>query len=97
MVQLTLSSENERGVLEASKRLYDKLVAKIGSEYGAQSFVVYGPFEAQVYKLNEKYRMKMILKCRLTRESRRLFHELLCEFSNSRKASLAVDINPLGI
>jgi primosomal protein N' len=58
---------------------------------------VFGPFEAQVYKMNEKYRMRMVVKCKLNSASRRLFHELLCEFSTARGVTLAVDLNPLTV
>ena len=70
---------------------------KLEGEYSGLPFVAFGPFEAQVYKLNEKYRMRMVVKCRLNRTSRKLFHELLCEFSHDRSTTLAVDLNPLSI
>ena len=97
MAVLTLTSDSEAELLRASKSLSDSILARLNGEYGKYPFVVFGPFEAQVYKLNEKYRMRMIVKCRLTRETRRLFHELLCEFSPDRRATLTVDLNPLGI
>jgi primosomal protein N' len=50
-----------------------------------------------VYRVNEKYRMRMVVKCRLGRDSRRLFHELLCLFSEKRNVSLAIDLNPLTV
>ncbi len=97
MVSLTLTGESERELFRASKELSDKILKKIRESYGKYPFIVFGPFEAQVYKVNEKYRMKMIVKCKLTRETRVLFHELLCEFSLDKKVSLAVDLNPLNI
>ena len=95
MVQLTVTGEDEREVLVASKELSELIVSKISGSYSKLPFTVFGPFEAQVYKVNEKYRMRMVVKCRLSKESRRLFHELLCEFSEKRSVSLAVDLNPL--
>ena len=97
MVQLTLTSEDEREVLVASKALSDKLIEKLSGEFSGLAATVFGPFEAQVYKLNEKYRMRMVVKCRLSKKTRELFHSLLCEFSQHRKVTLAVDLNPLSI
>ncbi len=97
MVQLTLTAEDEGELIKSSAALHEKIVKKLSGEYSKLPFLVFGPFEAQVYKLNEKYRMRMVIKCRLTRESRRLFHELLCEFSESRGVSLAIDLNPLTV
>ena len=60
-------------------------------------FTVFGPFEAQVYKLNDKYRMRMVVKCKLNRQSRRLFHELIEEFAELKGANIAVDLNPVSV
>ncbi len=95
IVQLTLTGEDEVETLRESKRLSDLILAKLQGEMGKLPFIVFGPFEAQIYKLNEKYRMRMVIKCRLNKQSRGLFHELLCEFSLARGVTLAVDFNPL--
>ena len=92
-----MEQEEEREVLLGAKELSDLIIEKLKGEYSKYPFTVYGPFEAQVYKINEKYRMRMVVKCRLGRESRRLFHELLVHFAAKRKVSLAVDLNPLTV
>ncbi len=97
MVQLTVTADDEQELFRATKRLSDLILDKLKGELGKLPFVVFGPFEAQVYKLNEKYRMRMVVKCKLTRESRALFKELLCDFSAERSVSLAVDLNPLTV
>lgn len=95
MVSLTLTSDNETALARASSALSEAVLKKINNEYNNLPFVVYGPFEAGVYKLNEKYRMKMVLKCKLNSITRRMFHELLLEFSQKRDFSLAIDLNTL--
>ncbi len=96
MVSLTLTSSSESELFAESRALSDSLIAKLRSEkYVSLPFTVFGPFEAQVYKMNEKYRMKMMVKCRIGKASRELFRELLLEFSVKRNVSLTVDINPL--
>ena len=97
MVQLTLTSENESRLFTESKKLSDSMLEKLRGEWGKLPFMVFGPFEAQVYKLNEKYRMRIVVKCKLNATSRRFFHELLCEFSSVRDVSLTVDLNPLNV
>ena len=94
IAQLTLTSEDEQELFRESKKLSDKILERLKGDLGRLPFVVFGPFEAQVYKLNEKYRLRMIIKCRLNSQSRSFFHELLCEFSPSRKVTLAIDFNP---
>ena len=97
IVNLTLTSEDEGELLRESKRLSDMIIEKLKGELGKLPFIVFGPFEAQVYKINEKYRMRMVIKCRLNSQSRALFHELLCEYSLARKVGLSVDFNPMTV
>ena len=95
MVQLTLTASDESALFGASKKLSDSILGLLSGELGRLPFVVYGPFEAQVYKLNDKYRMRMVVKCKLSGESRKLFKTLMCSFSSERDISLTVDLNPL--
>jgi primosomal protein N' (replication factor Y) len=97
MVQLTLTADDEAELSRASVMLSDMVRAKLDGEYARLPFVVYGPFEAQVYKLNEKYRMRMMVKCKLNTETRRMFSELLTEFAKDRNVTLTVDLNPLTV
>lgn len=97
IVYLTLTSEDEGELLRQSKRLSDSVIEKLKGEFSSLPFIVFGPFEAQVYKINEKYRMRMVIKCRLNKQSRLLFHKLLCEFSSARGVTLAVDMNPMTV
>ncbi len=97
MVQLTVTADSESDVAQASQKLSDRIIDKVKNEYKNLPFVIYGPFEAQVYKLNDKYRMRMVVKCRLTKDTRRLFGELLSEFGKERGAVLTVDLSPLSV
>ncbi len=97
MVTLTLTSEDERALFEATKKLSDSVKEKLSGAYSKYPFVAFGPHEADVYKLNDKYRMKMVLKCKLNSETRKLFHELLSEFSLERGVRLSVQLNPISI
>jgi primosomal protein N' (replication factor Y) len=97
MVSLTVTSETEKDLFIGAKKLSDSILEKLRGEYSGLPFTVFGPFEAQVYKINEKYRMKMVVKCRLNAKVRALFSSLLAEFSLDRKVTLTVDLNPLGV
>ena len=93
---LTLTSPDEKELLRASSILTKLLDDSLSEEYGDVPVVRYGPFEAPVYKVEGKYRMRTVIKCRLNKRSRALFSHLLCEFSkaNSKNLSLSVDLNP---
>ena len=97
IVQLTLTSENEADLMKSSTLLSETILKKLSGELARLPFIVFGPFEAQVYKINEKYRMRMVIKCRLNKQTRELFHQLLCDFSPTKAVSLSVDFNPLTV
>ena len=94
MVQLTMTSSDEKTLSEESSALSSMIEERLKSEYSDLPFIVYGPFEAQVYKLNEKYRMRTVIKCKLNSRTRGFFAGLLREFSTRRGVSLSVDLNP---
>ena len=93
---LTLTSADESELIRASARLTELLDEALRKDYSDVPVVKYGPFEAPVYKVEGKYRMRTVIKCRLNKRSRALFSMLLCEFSKSgvRGLSLSIDLNP---
>ncbi len=97
MVSLTLVADREDVLKEASEKLAASILEKLSGEFGKMPFTVFGPFEAQVYKVNNQYRSRMIIKCKLNRTSRELFKQLLTEFGKEKDVTLAVDLNPLTV
>ena len=93
---LTLTSADEKELLRASTRLSEMLDGALASDFSDVPIVKYGPFEAPVYKVEGKYRMRTVIKCRLNKRSRALFSMLLSEFSRSgvKGLTLSVDLNP---
>ncbi len=57
---------------------------------------IFGPFEAPIYKLKNKYRMRTVIKFKNNRAARALFSELLFRFGKQAhgKITFSVDINP---
>ena len=68
------------------------------NDYTDVPMQMFGPFEAPVYRVDNVYRMRTVIKCRLTRRARALFTELLRAFSALRQRPvLSVDFNPSSI
>ncbi|MBR5817094.1 MAG: primosomal protein N', partial [Clostridia bacterium] len=97
MVSLTLTSSDERELAIGARELSYKILGLVRGKYSSLPFTVFGPFEADVYKVNDKYRMKMVVKCRLSRETRGMFSELLTHFAMKKNVTLAIDLNPLTV
>ena len=96
IVLLTLSGEVESAVMKDSKLLSDMLREKIHTEYTDVPLICYGPFEAPVYKLDGKYRMRIVIKTKLSKRSREMFSEIYKAFGKRMKNEpmLSVDFNP---
>ena len=93
---MTLTSPDERELTKASAILSTRFSEIVEKEYSDLPLIAYGPFEAPVYKVENKYRMRMVIKCLLNKRSRALFSALLKEFSKSgaKNLTLSVDFNP---
>ena len=93
---LTLTSSDEKELMRASTLLTQMLDRELGDKYSDVPVIRYGPFEAPVYKVEGKYRMRTVIKCRLNKRSRALFDLILREFSKAgaKGLSLSIDLNP---
>ena len=96
---LTLTCSEEKELFKASGILSAKLSELVRGEYSDVPLVVFGPFEAPVYKVENKYRMRMVLKCRANKRCRAMLSDILKYFGSAKanKLSLSVDINPTNL
>ncbi len=96
---MTVVSGDERQALMMSGKLSEELKKMTDGFYADVPLEVFGPFEAPVYKVEEKFRMRMVIKCRLNKRTRQLFDELLKTFGKEGKEKiiLTVDFNPTGL
>ena len=92
----TIACEKESEVLLASKSFSDKLEKNLSGEFSDVKFIVYGPFEAPVYRVKNIYRKRFIIKYKNNPRSRALLDRLLTEESDPRKggAKVTLDIGP---
>ncbi len=96
---LTVVSADEKQALLISTKLSSEIKRLTENGFSDIPLEVFGPFEAPVYKVEEKYRLRMIIKCRLTKKSRLFFEELMRSFSKEGKdkSILSIDFNPTGL
>ncbi len=96
IVLLTAVGREEGEVIRASRMLAEELRVKIEHDYSDTPIILFGPFEAPVYRVDNKYRMRIVIKCKLNKRTLALFSEMLCEFSAKagKLVTLSVDFNP---
>ncbi len=98
MVVISFSSQEEAEVMAAATKFYNRMQAlnAANGTFSDVKLAVFGPFEARIYKLQDKYRMRIIVKCRHNKRTRALFTTLMKEFTAlcSGMVSVGIDVNP---
>ena len=95
IVLFTVSGPAEQRVADGINRLRADMAALLSGEYADVKNVIFGPFEAPVYRVEKKYRMRIVMKCVLNKRSRALVQELLERHNAVPGApTLSVDFNP---
>ena len=99
IVLLTLTSADEQALMLATDLLRRGLPKIAERQFPDVAYVAFGPFEAPVYRVEGRYRMRMVLKCKLNRRSRAFFTELYQRFTAKAPAKtvLSVDYNPTNL
>ncbi len=99
VVLLTLTSTDEQALVRAADLLRRGLPKIAERQFSDVAYVAYGPFEAPVYRVEGRYRMRMVLKCKLNRRSRAFFGALYSRFAEKAPAKtvLTVDYNPANL
>ena len=93
---LTLTGEVEKDLLRSAASLDQTIRQMTKEKYKDVELISFGPFEAPVYRVDNKYRMRMVLKCKLNRRTLAMLAELLCEFGQkqNKNSTLSIDLNP---
>ncbi len=101
IVLLNLTCPEEKELQKACLRLSEEVARLCNTAYREVPLITFGPFESPVYRVDNVYRMRMIVKCRLNKQSRALFSALLTTFSSdthgANRPILSIDFNPSGI
>lgn len=92
--------ENENKVKSTSQRFTEILKEKLSGEYNELKIIALGPMAARVSKISNKFRYRLILKCKNSARFREMMSEML-KVTGSEKAfigvSVYIDINPENI
>lgn len=100
LCQVSLSSTDE-ALSKTSADEFLKILKSLSvKKYPEQKIIVLGPVQARIAKISNKYRYRLIIKCKNTRTFRQMVSDAVIEFAGLNKykrVTLHVDINPSGI
>ncbi len=99
IVTVGFASEDEKALLRSVDIASKKLKEMLSGEYADLKMLIFGPMEAPIYKIREKLRMKIVIKCKSGKRVRKALSELLIytEKNSPSNVSIGVDINPTSI
>ncbi len=90
-------SDDEVKALNASRHFLSELKDKVDNSYNEQKIIVLGPMPPRLSKINNKFRYRLIIKCKNSKRFRSMMSELLISFGKNKAYSdvtAVIDINP---
>ncbi len=96
---INISCSDEKQAVMGAARLREEIDVYTKGEFSDVRLMIFGPFESPVYKADGKYRMRIVIKCRLNKRSREFFSRLLTDFgkNNKSRAVMSVNLNPTAL
>lgn len=96
---ITISSEDENTLANSTDVTCVYLKELLTGEYKDVKMQIFGPMEAPIYKIREKMRMKIIMKCKSNKRTREMLSKLII-YSGKKSSSnvtVSLDMNPSSI
>lgn len=100
IVLVGLSGVDEDAVRSSSAKFFGLITKKLDHKYKDLRLIMLGPMPARILRVNNKYRYRIIIKCKNTKTLRKMLSEVLCEYETEyakKSVSAHIDINPENI
>ena len=94
---LSCICEDEARALQSAQQLLSELKSTVQTEYSSLRLIVLPVMPPRIAKMNQKYRYRIIIKCKNTKEFRAMISSLLIRFQTMpqyRDVTFVADINP---
>ncbi len=93
---VSFSCEDEQQLKAAVAAYHQNIQNLRKKEFSDLAMVVFGPFEAPIYKLNERYRMRFVMKVKNNRRMREFLRRAIASLDTriTKKVQITVDMNP---
>lgn len=95
LAQFTLAHSEEKEVLKAVKELSDSFESELKGEFSDVKIIIYGPFEATVYRMKNVYRKRFIIKYKNNPRTRALLERIMTKGIDPKSGvKLTLDVGP---
>ena len=93
IISISVQSTYQNAALDSAKDILNKLKELVSGEYSDTKIIVLGPAPALMPKINNKYKFKLLIKCKNSKRTRSLIREAT-QIKMKYDTSVTVDINP---
>ena len=92
----SVGADEEAELRTFSEEFARALIQKRDASFNDVQMMLYGPFEAPVFKIKNEFRMRIVIKFKNNKRARALFDDMIREYGKKAagKITLSVDINP---
>ena len=99
LVMITLSGESEVMLWRVANRVMQDFPSLREKFMPGEDLLVYGPFEAPVFRVDNRYRVRVIIKCRVSDALNQVLSELMVRagIGSDKMIRASVDFNPNGV
>ncbi len=96
---LGISAVQRQMAQQTAQSVLDYIKQQVAGEYNDVKLIALGPVISSIPRVNNKYRFRIILKCKNNARFRQMIHNLLCHFGQKTQKDVSVfaDINPEGL
>ena len=96
IAMITMSCEDLTLLTQVSTRVMEDLPPMREKYMPDEPLLVYGPFEAPVFRVDNRYRVRVIIKCRVTDTLNQVLSELIFRAAagSDKRVRASVDFNP---
>jgi primosomal protein N' (replication factor Y) len=93
---INIISEFENEAAATAKKIGEALRTRMNGEYKDVQAVIFGAFPATIYRINRSFRMRFIIKCRMTKRTKEMLALILSDINRqtTKKVSVNIDVNP---
>ncbi len=96
IAMISFSSEDETELANACVSFSNACRNALANEYNDVAMSIFGPFEAPIYRINETYRKRLIIKCKNNARTREMLSKIIMDFTKfvKKHVTVSVDMNP---
>ncbi len=97
IASVSFSGENREFTEKAANEFLNIIKSALSDEFKAVKTIILGPTAAAVIKMNNKYRFKLIIKYRNSKEFRNMINKVFDSYMNSefsKRVNAYIDVNP---